>query len=90
MPLYLPDGIGGKILKVGEDGTIDIVFSLPLTVEKLQAIGELPLPPYISRPEGLYREDYQRYQTIFAQRPGAIAAPTAGLHFSPSLVEDLR
>ena len=56
----------------------------------LQRVGELPLPPYIRRPTGPSSEDRERYQTMFARTPGAIAAPTAGLHFTPALVAALQ
>jgi len=56
----------------------------------LSRLGEIPLPPYIRRPEGPSAEDRERYQTMFARSPGAIAAPTAGLHFTPELVADLE
>jgi S-adenosylmethionine:tRNA ribosyltransferase-isomerase len=52
--------------------------------------GETPLPPYIRRPEGTSIEDRERYQTVFASERGAIAAPTAGLHFTPQVVESIR
>ncbi len=52
----------------------------------LEAAGEVPLPPYIARPEGPRPEDREDYQTIFAARPGAVAAPTASLHFTPALL----
>lgn len=55
----------------------------------LDARGELPLPPYIRRPEGPLAEDRIRYQTVFARVRGAIAAPTAGLHFTPALLAAL-
>jgi S-adenosylmethionine:tRNA ribosyltransferase-isomerase len=48
----------------------------------LEELGETPLPPYIHRPTGVSRDDEERYQTIFARPRGAIAAPTAGLHFT--------
>jgi S-adenosylmethionine:tRNA ribosyltransferase-isomerase len=54
----------------------------------LRRIGHIPLPPYIKREDEPLDRD--RYQTIFAERDGAIAAPTAGLHFTPSLVEAIR
>jgi S-adenosylmethionine:tRNA ribosyltransferase-isomerase len=54
----------------------------------LERLGHIPLPPYIARPDEL--EDRERYQTIFARRPGAVAAPTAGLHFTPEVLERLR
>lgn len=53
----------------------------------LQHHGEPPLPPYISRPAS--NADHDRYQTVFAQTPGAIAAPTAGLHFTPEMLAAL-
>jgi S-adenosylmethionine:tRNA ribosyltransferase-isomerase len=52
--------------------------------------GEMPLPPYIRRPDGPLPLDRDRYQTIFAAAPGAIAAPTAGLHFTDELVRALQ
>lgn len=55
----------------------------------LETAGELPLPPYIARPEGPRAEDRADYQTVFAARPGAVAAPTASLHFTPALLEAL-
>ena len=55
----------------------------------LEAEGELPLPPYISRDAGPDAEDIARYQTVFAAHPGSVAAPTAGLHFTPELLEAL-
>ena len=55
----------------------------------LAACGALALPPYIARPDGPTAQDASDYQTVFADRPGAVAAPTAGLHFTPSLLEAL-
>lgn len=57
-------------------------------LQALSAAGEVPLPPYIRRaPES---QDGERYQTIFATRPGAVAAPTAGLHFTPEILAALK
>ena len=56
--------------------------------ELLSEVGEMPLPPYIRRPESR-GEDKERYQTVFAAHPGAVAAPTAGLHFTPELLAHL-
>ncbi|HEU4476868.1 MAG TPA: tRNA preQ1(34) S-adenosylmethionine ribosyltransferase-isomerase QueA, partial [Pyrinomonadaceae bacterium] len=53
----------------------------------LDEIGEVPLPPYISRPDGTSALDRERYQTLFAKERGAIAAPTAGLHFTPNILK---
>jgi len=55
----------------------------------LDQAGALALPPYIQRPEGPTAEDATDYQTVFAQTEGAVAAPTAGLHFTPALLEAL-
>ena len=52
----------------------------------LDEFGEMPLPPYINRPAGSSATDRERYQTLFAKAPGAIAAPTAGLHFTPDVI----
>ena len=53
----------------------------------LESVGALPLPPYMERPAG--PADTERYQTVFARQPGAIAAPTAGLHFTPEMLARL-
>ena len=57
--------------------------------EILAGIGEIPLPPYIKREKGTSAEDVARYQTVYANVPGAVAAPTAGLHFTEELLKDL-
>ncbi|MFN3920356.1 MAG: tRNA preQ1(34) S-adenosylmethionine ribosyltransferase-isomerase QueA [Methylohalobius sp.] len=54
----------------------------------LEAIGHVPLPPYIDRPDTAW--DRERYQTVYAQKPGSVAAPTAGLHFDGPLLEQLK
>ncbi|MDD3651908.1 MAG: tRNA preQ1(34) S-adenosylmethionine ribosyltransferase-isomerase QueA, partial [Immundisolibacter sp.] len=65
----------------------ELQFDRPLA-QWLDAIGELPLPPYIARPAGA--QDEQRYQTVYGRAPGAVAAPTAGLHFDEALLAQLR
>jgi len=57
--------------------------------DELDSLGEMPLPPYIHRDEKL-AEDKNRYQTVFAKTNGSVAAPTAGLHFTPELLEKIR
>ena len=56
--------------------------------QAIERLGHVPLPPYISREDDA--ADRERYQTIFANRPGAVAAPTAGLHFSPAVLDKLK
>jgi len=79
-----------EVVEVRGDG--ELVVRLPAEGDALwrylDAAGEMPLPPYIERPARA--EDRERYQTIFARERGAVAAPTAGLHFTPRLLEDLR
>ncbi|MCV5648598.1 S-adenosylmethionine:tRNA ribosyltransferase-isomerase, partial [Escherichia coli] len=54
----------------------------------LEEIGHMPLPPYIDRPDE--DADKERYQTVYNQKPGAVAAPTAGLHFDDVLLEKIK
>lgn len=58
--------------------------------ELLEAAGQVPLPPYIKRLEGTTAKDRDRYQTVYADEPGAVAAPTAGLHFTDEILNALR
>jgi S-adenosylmethionine:tRNA ribosyltransferase-isomerase len=84
-----PD-LAGEVVN-GQEGTVTIRFRSQRDVRRtLEQIGHVPLPPYIKRKPGPeLRTDKDRYQTIFATRDGAIAAPTAGLHFTPSLVDKI-
>jgi len=80
-----------EILSRGELGIRTVRFTPQnqLSVEEnLERLGHVPLPPYIDRPDDA--SDRQRYQTVFARQPGAVAAPTAGLHFTPEILERLR
>src|SRR5579863_5971943 len=76
-----------EIIARGELGIRTVSFTAhnALSVdENLERLGHVPLPPYIDRPDEA--ADRQRYQTVYAQRPGAVAAPTAGLHFTPEIL----
>jgi len=82
------EGLYGEVKEVN-DGRGKICFSgQDEVMEILQNIGHIPLPPYIKREDEPLDKD--RYQTIFAERDGSIAAPTAGLHFNHSLLESLK
>jgi S-adenosylmethionine:tRNA ribosyltransferase-isomerase len=79
---------GGACARVGR--RVDELTVLELDrdlVPFLEAHGETPLPPYITRPPAA--ADRERYQTVFARAPGAVAAPTAGLHFDAALLDEL-
>ena len=71
----------------GQPGIYTLRFSLPVR-EVLQSCGHVPLPPYIRRQDN--GEDETRYQTVFAKHPGAVAAPTAGLHFDLQALQRIR
>jgi len=79
-----------EIVEVREGG--ELVVRLPIEGEALWSFldeaGEMPLPPYIRHAPG--PQDRERYQTVFARERGAVAAPTAGLHFTPALIGALR
>lgn len=81
------------LLEDGELGRVKIRLESALPwLEVLERIGQTPLPPYIQRKEATPERraaDKLRYQTVFAREPGAVAAPTAGLHFTPAVLERL-
>ena len=81
---------GGEVEVIGREGEFyRLCFHVAQPLEAwLQQAGELPLPPYIHRAPGA--DDADRYQTVFARKPGAVAAPTAGLHFDEALLDALR
>ena len=69
--------------------TLRFAFSGAALDEAIERLGSPPLPPYIASRRALSPSDRADYQTIFAEKPGAVAAPTAGLHFTPALLERL-
>lgn len=71
-----------------EDEYLVVETGVELSENILENIGEIPLPPYIKRKACM--SDSERYQTVYASRSGAVAAPTAGLHFTDELIGDLR
>jgi S-adenosylmethionine:tRNA ribosyltransferase-isomerase len=75
----------------GEGGEVELAFDRAGgdLLAALRRLGRMPLPPYIKRPGGADERDRSDYQTIFAARDGAVAAPTAGLHFTPELLAAL-
>ena len=84
-------GFDATIAHKGEGGEIALRFDLagPALDEAIAAAGELPLPPYIGAQRETDAQDAVDYQTVYAREPGAVAAPTAGLHFSQRLLAAL-
>jgi len=82
--------LGAEVVAVGDGGFLDVAFdeAADSLLERVERIGELPLPPYMRRDAD--ETDRERYQTIYARVPGAVAAPTAGLHFTDDVFADLR
>ena len=90
----------GRRVTFGDDSEVEVVNVLGGGLRQVKFVGQLdakatlakygtvPLPPYIRRPPR--PEDRERYQTVYAERDGSVAAPTAGLHFTPELLERLR
>lgn len=91
--LCLLDGEGQEVARVRVRGRRSGFFELEFPpdrapLEIMEAIGHMPLPPYVDRPDDV--ADRERYQTVYAANAGAVAAPTAGLHFDTALLDDLR
>lgn len=91
MALTFPGGMSAAVEGLNADGEYILRFSEPDVTGYLERHGLAPLPPYILKKKGGSDErDLSRYQTVFARERGSIAAPTAGLHFTPELLERLR
>ncbi|HXD33495.1 MAG TPA: tRNA preQ1(34) S-adenosylmethionine ribosyltransferase-isomerase QueA [Pyrinomonadaceae bacterium] len=85
------DELQAEVIEVLDMGLRVLRFESTGSFEDiLDRIGETPLPPYIKRPEGSAAQDRERYQTIYASSRGAVAAPTAGLHFSEEILSRLQ
>jgi S-adenosylmethionine:tRNA ribosyltransferase-isomerase len=80
-----------EVIDKTEDGKVRVRFEAHGDFDRiLDEIGRTPLPPYIKRQDGSIDADRERYQTVFARERGAIAAPTAGLHFTPEILEKVK
>jgi S-adenosylmethionine:tRNA ribosyltransferase-isomerase len=99
MRIELPGGAHASALErerspdggVGPEWWFELDLPAGLGEEEwIESVGELPLPPYVRRPEGEHPEDAERYQTVYARNPGAVAAPTAGLHLDHELLAALE
>ncbi len=93
--LFFPKDLNAEVLEVNDDGSRIVKFFQNDTkldflslVEILNEIGHLPLPPYMNREDE--EEDNKDYQTLFAKNYGAVAAPTASLHFTEELLENIN
>jgi S-adenosylmethionine:tRNA ribosyltransferase-isomerase len=87
--ILLSEGVIARIVERSEQDTWLVSFSPEDNfLDRLEKIGSMPLPPYIRRPAD--ETDGERYQTVFARERGAVAAPTAGLHFTESLLQEIR
>ncbi|MBI5888835.1 MAG: tRNA preQ1(34) S-adenosylmethionine ribosyltransferase-isomerase QueA [Deltaproteobacteria bacterium] len=83
--IFFGNGITAEVIDASVDGFKTVRFSEDDVEKKL---GKVPLPPYIKRePEAI---DLERYQTVFAQNSGAVAAPTAGLHFTQAILDEIK
>lgn len=90
-PLFFGEGdeLQAEVLARGAFGERTVRFSpRPDFIEVVERIGHVPLPPYIARSD--QPEDRERYQTVYARERGSVAAPTAGLHFTPEILRRLR
>lgn len=78
------DYVEASIVRENPDNTRDVEFSFPISEEFFSLCGHVPLPPYIKREDDF--SDETRYQTVYAKVSGSVAAPTAGLHFTPEIL----
>ena len=90
--ITFPGGLEAVLEERRAGGEVALAFSVEGAAldAALEAHGSMPLPPYIKRPRGGDPGDRDAYQTVFAREPGSVAAPTAGLHFSPRLLAALE
>ena len=85
---FAESDLKAEVIEKKKEGCLILKFNSSSQVKKeIWRVGKIPLPPYIKR--GVEKLDLERYQTVFAKSEGAVAAPTAGLHFTSSLLEEL-
>ncbi len=89
---FAQGALRGEVLERLPDQTMRVRFTPTAVHDLLEQYGEIPLPPYIRRASDALQaaQDRVRYQTVYASHPGAVAAPTAGLHFTPELLMALE
>ncbi|MGE0650672.1 MAG: tRNA preQ1(34) S-adenosylmethionine ribosyltransferase-isomerase QueA [Alphaproteobacteria bacterium] len=89
--IVFAEGFAANVAAKGEEGEVELEFALPEAeiLAALERHGSAPLPPYIARDDGPDERDIADYQTVFAVKPGAVAAPTAGFHFTEGLLRRL-
>ena len=85
--IHLQDDIKLEFMEREDDMFVLDVIGEMTVLELMQQLGHVPLPPYIQREDNV--EDMDRYQTVYARSPGAVAAPTAGLHFTDELMQEI-
>ncbi|MEQ1647770.1 MAG: tRNA preQ1(34) S-adenosylmethionine ribosyltransferase-isomerase QueA [Hyphomicrobiaceae bacterium] len=89
--MCLAGRLGARVVAKLDAGEVELAFDFSgaMLDEAIGAVGEMPLPPYIALKRAATAEDKLSYQTLFAARDGAVAAPTAGLHFTDALLTEL-
>ena len=89
--IFFGENLAAEVLGKNSDGHCIVRFEADGNFDEiLEQIGRTPLPPYIKRGKDSADGDRERYQTVFAKEKGAIAAPTAGLHFTPQILEQIK
>ena len=81
------DALRGAASRSGDEGTVVLRFEGDLN--EIDRVGVMPLPPYIARERAARRATSESYQTVYANERGAIAAPTAGLHFTRAMLDEI-
>ncbi len=83
-----PDKIRASISRIDDKGNKYLKFETEINDSYLEKNGHIPLPPYIKREDAV--EDAERYQTVYSQKTGSVAAPTAGLHFTQNILKKIK